>query len=122
MGIEIDLGYNYLLTSDGVCFTLHKLNLNKNTGNRDRSAIGYYTDLTQVFDKFANHRIMTSDARELSMIADMIAEIKASVIGALTLNAKDLVLDAGIEVREDKPPAPKPPKLKAPPKPERVKM
>lgn len=109
MGVEIDLGYNYLLTSDGVCFTLHKLNLNKNTGNHDRSAIGYYTDITQVFEKFANHRIMTSDARELSVVADMMAEIKADVKKIFTINAKDLVLKVA-KVEEEELPEPVKPK------------
>lgn len=100
MGIEIDLGHNYLLTSDGVCFTLHKLSLNKNTELYDRSAIGYYTDIGQVFEKFANHRIMTSNSRELSVVADMMAEIKASIEAVLTINASDL--NAALDRLRDK--------------------
>ncbi len=105
MAIEIDLGHNYLLTSDSLSFTLHKLHLNKNTDNFDRTPLGHYPNIVQVFEKLASHRIMTSNARLLSVMADMMAEIKADVKGLLEINAKDMVLGAGIEV-EDKPSVP----------------
>ena len=75
--MKAKIGSKYEIESDSHCYTLYKVGVAgekaKNTGEKTRKVIGYYSDIDALIRMFPNRALLSSGAESLK---EAVAEVR----------------------------------------------
>lgn len=107
--MKIQLNEDHFLESDANCVALYKIlkSINPKTGERNRSALGYWPDFGHAAAGYLDYRVKTSVAEDIKALAAELKQAKEEVRLRCRLSRRGGLVSLGEPVQPELPTPPK---------------